>query len=188
MTRRPSALAILTGVALVLLPFIGLGFKLVSAGWLLIALLYGLAFLGLGTLLQIVIAATGFFWPGGPVQSTSVRLRATIAAWATSIAWVLLCVFIEDTGDTDYGSTFQVWLGVYGDDGDSVHAATDGLTSVVAVIAGIVWIAAFLWLVIEWIVGWVLRGRARRATMPPPFLPGGPSGPDGLTELFTKAP
>ena len=162
MTNRPSPLAILTGIVLIVLPFVGLGLKVISFGWLLFFFLFGpIILFALGYALQVVIAITGFFSAGGPVLSTTVRRRATIAAWLTSLAWVVFCIFLQDGGDTDYGSTFQVWLGVYSD--GAIHDATDGLTLVVGALAGIVWFLAWVWLVVEWIVGLVLRRRGRLA-------------------------
>jgi len=163
-TNRLTPTAILTGIALIVLPFVGLGLKVVSFGWLLFFFLFGpIILFALGYALQVVIAITGFLSARGPVQSTAVRGRATIAAWVTSLAWVAFCVFVQDGGDVDYGSTFQVWLGAYADDG--VHAATDGLTLVVAALTGLIWFLAWVWLVVEWSIGLALRKRARLASV-----------------------
>jgi hypothetical protein len=69
---------------------------------------------------------------------------------------------MPDGGDAYFGSTFQVWLGAYGPNADAVHAATDGLNSVVATAAAALWLAAFAWLVVEWIVALVRRRRLAR--------------------------
>lgn len=163
----------LTGVALIVLPLLAVVFKLVSFGWLSVFLLFGpVLLLAAGYALQIVIASQAFLSGRSPMPPGPGRVRATIAAWLTSLSAVLLSVFVIDGGDTGYGSTFQVWLGVYDSSADpeALHAATDGLSSVVAQVAGWLWVGGFLWLVVEWVVFLVLRRRARRADAAAPGI------------------
>jgi len=185
MRPRLSATAILTGVALVLLPLVGVALKLVSAGWILVFVLVSVLIpllLLVGYVLQLVVAVTGFFSARGPIQSTAVRRRATVAAWAASIAWVVACVFLVDGGDVDEGSTFQVWFGLTGDGTD----VASNVSSVVFLIAALVWLLAYVWLVVEWIVGWRLRVQARRPDEPDAG-PDDPSDSGDVTDLFTSA-
>lgn len=116
----------LTGVALIVLPLLAVVFKLVSFGWLSVFLLFGpVLLLAAGYALQIVIASQAFLSGRSPMPPGPGRVRATIAAWLTSLSAVLLSVFVIDGGDTGYGSTFQVWLGVYDSSADpeALHAA-----------------------------------------------------------------
>jgi len=186
MRPRPSATAILTGVALIVLPLLGVLLKLFSVGWILVVIIVSALIpllLILGYALQVVIAATGFFSVRGPIQSTPVRRRATIAAWTTSIAWVVACVFLVDGGDVDQGSTFQVWFGLT-EDLSGGHTASD-VSSIVFLVAALVWLLAYVWLVVEWIVGWRLRVRPTEPVRPLPPVDSGDSG--DVTDLFTSA-
>ena len=161
--RPPSRpLAIATGIALIVLPLLAWALKLMSIGWMIVIILMGpIVLLLAGYAVQIVIASQGFlskrelFGPAGA--------RATIAAWTTSTGAVLLGVFMPDGGDSDYGSTLQVWLGAYGERSEAVHAATDGLTGALALVAAVAWLGGFVWLAIEWIAGLARRSRAKRS-------------------------
>jgi len=188
MRPRLTATAILTGVALIVLPLVGAILKLVSAGWILVIVLVSVLFpllLLIGYALQVVVAATGFFSARGPIQSTAVQRRATIAAWTTSIAWVVACVFLVDGDDVDEGSTFQVWFGLRGD-GSAADIASNA-SSVVFLVAALVWLLSYVWLVVEWSIGWALRRRARGAAEL--LRPPAPDDPEGdIADLFTRAP
>jgi len=166
MQSSRSPLLIVTGIALIVLPLVALGLKFFSFGWMMAILLFGpVLVLVVGYALQIVIAVQGFLLPRGLFQTAPGRARAIAAAWASSIAVVLLGVFMPDGGDVGYGSTLQVWLGAYsGSEGvEAMHRASDGLTETIAWIVGIVWLAGFLWLLVEWVIALVQRRRARRA-------------------------
>lgn len=166
MKQSPSPLSVLTGIALIVLPLVAWGFKFFSFGWMMFIVIFGpILVLILGYALQIVIAVQGFLIKGALFGGTGDAggLRARIAAWASSIAFVLLGIFMPDGGDMYFGSTFQVWLGAYGPNADAVHAATDGLTGIVAFFAAVVWLAAFVWLAVEWILALSARRRARLA-------------------------
>lgn len=161
-SRRPLSTA--TGIALIVLPLVAWGLKFFSFGWMMVIVLYGPIFaLIAGYAVQIVIAVQGFIGTRDPIWRGAVRIRATVAAWATSIGAVLLGIFMPDGGDTGYGSTLQVWLGAYSDPegASAMHEATDRLTEMLAQLSAAVWIAGFLWLLVEWVAGLVRRRRAR---------------------------
>ncbi|MFT4231968.1 MAG: hypothetical protein QM606_04215 [Leucobacter sp.] len=177
----PSArtpLSALTGIVLIVAPLLAMGLKLVSFGWTMVFLLFFGPILVLiaGYAMQIVIAVQGFL--STRALFGAARVRATIAAWLTSLGAIVLGVFMMDGGDSDYGSTFQVWLGAYGPNGDAVHASTDGLTSTVGMVSGLVWAAGFVWLTVEWMVALSRRRRARLAAHPIVVTaPAGHAGP-----------
>jgi len=156
---------LVTGLALIVLPILAVILKFFSFGWMMFFVIYGPIVLMVGGyILQVVIAAQGFLarrplWTGGA------RTRAVIAAWSTSVAVVLVGIFMPDGGDTGYGSTFQVWLGAYsgGPHVEAMHDATDGLSAAISYAAGVVWVLAFFWLVIEWIIGLTVRSRRSRS-------------------------
>ncbi|NLB47342.1 MAG: hypothetical protein GX814_06340 [Microbacteriaceae bacterium] len=153
---------LITGIALIVLPLVALGLKLFSFGWLMVMLMFGPVFVMIiGYVLQIVIATQGFL-VRRDLFGSALR-RATLASWISLIGIVLLGIFVPDGGDSGYGSTFQVWLGAYGENGDAVHASTDALGDVVTFIAMAAWIVGFVWLVAEWIAALVRRNRARKA-------------------------
>ncbi|WP_053385355.1 hypothetical protein [Leucobacter celer] len=161
MLSSRTPLSTLTGVALIVVPLLAWALKSFSTGWMVVIIILGpILVLLAGYALQIVIAAQGFF--SKRELFGAARLRATIAAWLTSLGVLVLGVFMPDGGDAYFGSTFQVWLGAYGPNADAVHAATDGLNSVVATAAAALWLAAFAWLVVEWIVALVRRRRLAR--------------------------
>lgn len=161
MPSSRTALSTLTGVALIVAPLLAWVLKSFSTGWMMVIIIFGPILLLLaGYALQIVIASQGFL--SKRELFGTARLRATIAAWLTSLGVLVLGVFMPDGGDMYFGSTFQVWLGAYGPNADAVHAATDGLNSVVATVAALAWIAGFVWLAVEWIVALIRRRRLAR--------------------------
>lgn len=160
MKPHATPLSRVTGIALIVLPLIAWGFKLMSFGWMIVFVLFGpIVILLVGYVLQIIIASQGFLSKNG-IFGPAMK-RATIAAWATSVGIVLLGIFMPDGGDAGYGSTLQVWLGSYGENAQAVHSATDTLTEVLAIISGLVWVAGFGWLFLEWLIALVRRKQAR---------------------------
>lgn len=139
-----------TGIALIVLPLVALGLKMFSFGWYMVFMLFGPIFVMAGAYVVQVILAVQCYLVKTDLLGAA-RKRATIAAWLSSIAFVVAGITMPDGGDTGYGSTLQVWLGSYGPNAEAIHAATDTLTYVLAVIAGIAWIGGFVWLMIEWI-------------------------------------
>ncbi len=147
------------GVLLIVAPLLGLALKMFSFGWMMFFVIFGPIFIMVaGYVVQVIIAAQGFLSKKN-LFGAGLR-RAVIAALTTSIGIVLLGIFMQDGGDSGYGSTLQVWLGSYGEHADAVHAATDGLTNVVSIVAAIAWVGGFLWLFAEWLFA---LGRRRRA-------------------------
>lgn len=158
--RTPSSIVI--GIVLIVAPLIAWALKLLSLGWMIVFVMMGpIVLLLAGYVVQIVIAAQGFF-SRKELFGTGKR-RATIAAWATSIGAMLLGIFMPDGGDSGYGSTFQVWLGSYGPNAAEVHAATDALNDVLWLLIMAVWLGGFVWLFVEWIIGLAHRRRVKRA-------------------------
>jgi len=159
MPSSRTPLSTLTGIVLIVVPILAWALKLFSFGWMMLFVLFGpILVLLAGYALQIVIAAQGFL--SKRELFGAAKPRAMIAAWTTSLGVLVLGVFMPDGGDMYFGSTFQVWLGAYGPNSNAVHAATDGLNSVVATVAALVWIAGFVWLKVEWIVALIRRRRS----------------------------
>ncbi len=159
--RLPSRTV--TGVALIVAPLVGVGLKMVSAGWTLMFLMFGpIIVLVAGYIVQVVIAAQGFL--GKQDLFGDARDRATTAAWATSVSSVLVGVFFPDGTDGGYGSTFQKWLGSYGPNGDAVHAATDAWSEWLAIGLTAIWVVSYVWLFVEWVVASRRRKADARST------------------------
>lgn len=165
MTSSRTPFTVVTGIALILLPFLGLVFKFLSMGWMALVVIAVAPALLLGYGLQIVIAAQGFlssralFSPSS--ADTQASRRGTIAAWVTSAGVLTLGLFLTDLDDVSYGSTVQRWLGSYGPNREAVHAATDTINDAIALVAAIAWLLGFVWLVTEWIIALVKRKKAR---------------------------
>ncbi|MBD7956502.1 hypothetical protein H9651_02490 [Microbacterium sp. Sa4CUA7] len=162
MTRAlSSTTARLTGTALIVLPLVALALKLASAGWMVVAIIWTAPVWLVGYALQIAVAASGYLGGRGALREGTGARRALIAAWATSIAVVLVGFFLVDGGDSgDWGSTFMLAAGLAGD-----RAASD-VSSAVCVVAASVWLAGWMWLVVEWVVALVRRRRAARLVAP----------------------
>ena len=141
---------VLAGVALIVAPLLGAGLKMLSAGWTIMFLMFGpVVILLAGYVVQIIIAAQGFLSSGDLFGSA--RGRATLAAWVTSVAVVGVGIFFPDGTDGPRGSTFQKWLGSYGPNAEAVHAATDIWSEWLAIALTVVWVASYVWLLVEWI-------------------------------------
>lgn len=158
MHTHPTS-ARITGIALIVLPLIALLLKTFSFGWMMVFIIFGPIFvMAIGYVLQVIIAAQGFLSKKCLFDAARLR-RATIAAWVSIAGALVLGVTMPDGGDTGWGSTLQVWLGVYGENGEAVHAATDGLTTVLAYIAAVAWVVGWIWLMVEWIGAFAVRRR-----------------------------
>ena len=158
---RPRASVPLTiaGLALLIVPLIAAGLKFASFGWLMVFALWSIwppALLILGWIVQIVVASTGYFGRRGLFARHATR-RAVVIAWVTSIGALLVAFFFVDGADTTWGSTFMYWTGTGGDD------TLGAVSSTIATIALVPWIGGWLWLVVEWIIAIVVRGREHRA-------------------------
>lgn len=153
--RRTDAAALAAGMALILLPLVGLFFKVFWPGWYLFFLLFTSPVLLIGYALQVVIAATGFLTPRAVFRTSPARPRALIAAWVGAIGIAVTGLFFVDGGDTTYGSAFMYLIGADGD------AGVSAVSTLVAFIAGAAWIGGWVWLVVEWIIALVRRRRTR---------------------------
>lgn len=161
MNSRPTTLARVTGIALIVLPLVALLLKVMSFGWMMVFIIFGPIFvMAIGYVLQIIVAAQGFLSKKSAGLFDTARAKgATIAAWLTLAGVLVLGLTMPDGGDTGWGSTLQVWLGAYGEHGEAVHAATDVLTYVLAYAAAFAWIAGWAWLMVEWIGAFAQRRR-----------------------------
>lgn len=159
MNSRPSASARITGIALIVLPLVALLLKTFSFGWMMVFIIFGPIFvMVIGYVLQVIAATQGFLSKKGLFDATRLK-RATIAAWVSLAGALVLGITMPDGGDSDWGSTLQVWLGVYGENSEAVHAATDGLTAVLSYISAIAWVVGWIWLMVEWIGAFAARRR-----------------------------
>lgn len=175
MSRSRSPLLVLTGIVLIVAPVVAVVLKCVSFGWMMVFLLFGPMYLfAAGYVVQIIIACQMFFAQRDPlVDQRAAQMRIASAAWLTSVAVVVLAIFLPDGGDSTYGSTFQVWLSESErfPDQASLHAATDTATASVALIATAAWMWGYIWLFVEWIIWRGMRKRARASMAAVPYLP-----------------
>lgn len=121
---------------------------MLTIGWAMMFIAVAAIFLLAGYVVQVIIAVQGFLSKGNLFGAK--ERQATMAAWATSLAFIAVGIFFPDGTDAGYGSTFQKWLGSYGPNAQAVHQATDSWAEYVAVAFGVVWIGAFIWLVVLW--------------------------------------
>lgn len=154
---------LVTGLALIILPLVGLGLKMFSFGWLMVILIMGpVVVLLAGYIMQIVIAVQGFLSkkPLFAVQNKN----AITAAWGTSIGIALLGFFMPDGGDAEMGSTFQIWLNAIFAPGTSdLIAPTTTINNVLASFVAAVWVIGYIWLFVLWIKARAAKRRSLRA-------------------------
>ena len=157
-TRSPMQIA--TGITLIAAPLLGVAFKMLTAGWALVFLMFGpVIILVAGYVVQVVIASQGFLASSDLFGVA--RPRATAAAWITSVSVVAVGVFFPDGTDAAYGSTFQKWLGAYGPNAQVVHAATDAWSDWIGIVFAAAWVISYIWLFVEWILALRVRKSAR---------------------------
>lgn len=150
MTSSPPHRNLPIAVVLILAPIVALLLKMVSFGWLLVLFLLGpVVVFAAGYVVQIVVAAQGFLSRNDLFGEA--RGRATIAAWVTSLGFLLLGLSLSDGGDSGSASTLQILLGVNGPNEAQIHATTDGITFALALVSAVAWLGGWVWLVIEWI-------------------------------------
>jgi hypothetical protein len=126
---------------------------------LVIMIFYSPVFL-IGYAIQIVVAANGLLRERGVLRTGSAGRRPVIAAWLTSVAVVASAFFLVDGGDDGrYGSVFTELMGT------SSTAAGESASMAVFMLCAMLWIAGWLWLVVEWIVQLVLARRLHRARL-----------------------
>jgi hypothetical protein len=150
-SRRPAL--VVAGVATIILPIVGVLVKSPSNGWL-----AALAWPVVGLLLpvyamQIVIASTGLV-----TRRVAMPARGIVAAWLTSLAWVLAMFFLPDFNDTTFGSTFMYVLGLTGNE-----RANDLSRTLSLVFVGLSGLSGF-WLFSEW--AYAIAARSHRADGP----------------------
>lgn len=144
------------GIALIVMPLLALLLKgAVFPGWMIVILFWTSPLLLVGYALQVVISANGFLRARGVFRRSPGGRRALIAAWVTSVAVLGAAFFLVDGGDDGtYGSAFTELMGT------SSTSAGESLSTTFMLACAFVWIAAWLWLVIEWIVQLIqMRGR-----------------------------
>lgn len=154
---RPDTALIVTGIALFVLPVVGMAIKLAWPGWMLFFVLIASPVLLIGYVVQAIIASTGFFGRQALLRSGQGRGRAIAAAWLTSVGVVLTALFFVDGGDTSWGSPFMYIVG---------QASNDDLGSIsgpLSILFGIVWVGGWVWLLVEWIIALMARRRATSA-------------------------
>lgn len=162
--RRPASAALLatTGVLLIVVPVVATVLKLAFPGWyLVIIVLTGvILLLAAGFVMQIIIAVTGFLTRRAVFRTASGAGRAIIASWITSIALLLTVFFLPEGGDSSYGSIFAILIGAESD------AAVSDVSTLLFLITGIVWVAGWAWLLVEWIRAIAARRRANAPAAP----------------------
>lgn len=158
-TSIPRVSAILVGLALILLPLVALAVKTIAyPGWMLVIMIFYSPVFLIGYAIQIVVAANGLLRERGVLRTGSAGRRPVIAAWLTSVAVVASAFFLVDGGDDGrYGSVFTELMGT------SSTAAGESASMAVFMLCAMLWIAGWLWLVVEWIMQLVLARRLRRA-------------------------
>lgn len=108
-----------------------------------------------GYVLQIVIASRGIFRPIGVFNTMPEYRRGLAAAWLTSLTGLLTIFFLVDGGDGgEYGSAFTIILG------NSSTPEGERISMILCLVCAVIWIASWVWLVVEWIV---LTTRAKQA-------------------------
>ncbi len=144
------------GLALVIAPPIAILVKgAVYPGWMLLIIFFSGIPLLLGYALQIVIASNGMLRERGVFNTAAGSRRGVAAAWLTSAGVLLAAFFLVDGGDDGtYGSAFTMLLG------NSSTPAGEQLSGAFLLLAALLWLGGWLWLVVEWVV---LLVRARRA-------------------------
>lgn len=154
--------ATLAGLALIILPLVALLVKAAHPGWVLVIIMIYSPALLIGWAIQIVIAANGLLRARGVLRTGSAGARPIIAAWLTSVAVVAVGFFLIDGGDDGQsGSAFTDLMGT-----GSTTAGSD-LSMLLCLACAAVWLGAWLWLLIEWIMQLTISGRARRVQATP---------------------
>ncbi|MFS2280030.1 hypothetical protein V2S04_04305 [Microbacterium sp. OR21] len=155
--RVSRSAAVLAGLALILFPLFGFAVKLVYPGWMLVLAIWSSWLLIPGYVIQVVIAASALLRPSGVLRHARGAWRALTAAWITSVGVLGVGFFLIDGGD-DGGSesAMTVLFGVTG------SAEANGVSMVFALICGFLWIAGWVYLVVEWIIQLILLRQSRK--------------------------
>ncbi len=162
MTSHSRKPVIAAGIALTVLPLLAVVLKLaVYPGWMMLVILIIGIPLGLGYIIQVLIASIGMFRARGVFNRLPQARRGLTAAWVTSAGVLLAVFFLIDGGDSGgYGSAFTEILGI------SSTPQGEQLSTILFTIVAIIWVASWVWLVVEWIL---LMVKARREARTPRF-------------------
>jgi len=140
-------------IALIVLPLVALGMRFIMPGWGILVLLFISPLLVLTYALAVVIAATGFLTARAAFLLSRVRWRGITAAWIAAVSSVIASFFMIDGGDSgEYGAPFTLLLGY-----TSPPVELGNVVGLVMLVFLMIGIAAFVWLVIEWIIALVQR-------------------------------
>ncbi len=147
-----SGADVAVAVALLTLPWVTALVKFIAPGWMLVFYMFGLVVFIPLYVLVIVIAISGFvggrpafLWAGGG------RIRGRIAALLHPVSFLAATAFLEDGGDSgEVQSPVEVVF--------RLDLAT-GLSGAISYALVMLSLAALIWLVVEWIVALVKRGR-----------------------------
>lgn len=155
MTAVSRSASTAAGLALIIAPPVAVIVKMfVYPGWMMLIILMTSIPLILGYALQVVIAARSMLRPNGVFSTAAGAQRGIIAAWVTSVAVILVaCLLVDGGDDGTYGSAFTAITGT------SSTAAGETLSTTLMLVSAAIWLASWIWLVVEWIV---LGVRARR--------------------------
>lgn len=150
--RPVSSANTATGVAIIVLPIIAIGVKLITPGWMLVILFYAGIILGAGYVFLVVMAASGFFGRRAAFAFVN-PVRGRIAGLGYGVTLVLFMFFLVDGGDNDDWSS--PFITVFGLDREAYSDLTGGLAGVSFFVA----IGCYVWLIVEW--GLALRAKRR---------------------------
>lgn len=161
-SRVSRGAAIAAGLALIVLPLAAVVLKLaVFPGWMMVIAIWSSPLLLIGYALQIVIAANALLRSRGVFRTMDGGRRGVIAAWLTSVGVLATVFFLVDGGDDGtWGSAFTELIGL------SSTSEGESLSGPFFLLSAVVWLAAWLWLVVEWIVQ-LVRARAQRSAAIP---------------------
>jgi hypothetical protein len=153
------ATSVATAIALIVLPLVALFVKFTAPGWLLVFGLFVSPILAIGYATQMVIAITGYLTPRAALHVTRSH-RSVVASWLTGVAAIAVAFFLVDFGDTEpVYSPFTLVLGY----ADADPGFLGDLSTAISVVAAIVCVGAWIWLVVEWIGALIRRSRQKRA-------------------------
>ncbi|MFD5213094.1 hypothetical protein [Microbacterium sp. NPDC058345] len=158
-TANARTTATLAGLALIILPLLAVLLKLtVFPGWMMVLAIWSSPLLLIGYAVQVVIAANALLRQRGVFQRTTARRRGVIAAWLTSAGVLAAAFFLVDGGDDGrFGSAFTVLIG------RSSTGEGESLSMSFFAVCAAIWLGAWLWLLVEWIVQLVRARSAQRS-------------------------
>lgn len=168
---RPPAsdpLLIVVGIITIAAPIVAVLAKLPSFGWLmLIVIVWGFLLWIPGYAVLVLAVARGMLRRRGVLRVGARRIRSIVWALLTSIGVVVLGLTLVDGGDTreSIQSTLTIMLG-----SPMSPSPAHALSESIGWVAAVAWLAGYVGLVVEWIVG-AQRARGAAAPIPPPVAP-----------------